>query len=153
MSYRLEQKPWQSNSNRQVLGDLKKNDVSHFDGSNIEQVNALLQDLDSKFENICNVLKAELEQHKCQQEEMMTTELIKLPKSIKQMTVKDFNESHGCDLLAILKSKDGVIPTKNANLVPMKRNFNSVMSTPAIRPRNPANLTSAMRTVRKGEGI
>mmetsp|Transcript_25809 Transcript_25809/g.63221 ORF Transcript_25809/g.63221 Transcript_25809/m.63221 type:complete len:235 (+) Transcript_25809:61-765(+) len=153
MSSTLHQRSWQPNSGRQVLGNLKENDTSHFDGSKIEQVNALLEDLDTKFDNICSVLKAELVQHKCKQEEMLSTELVKLPRSIRQMTVKDFNESHGCDLLAILKSKDGVIPSKNANLIPMKRNFNAVMSTPAVRPSNPAIQTSLMRTVRKGEGI
>lgn len=151
MSSTLHHESWKPSSGRQVLGNV--NDASHFDGSNIEQVNALFQDLDTRFDNICSILKEELVQHKRQQEEMLSTELIKLPRSIKQMTVKDFNSMHGCDLLAILKSKDGVIPTQKTNLIPMKRNFNSVMSTPAIRPSNPANQTSVLRTVRKGEGI
>ena len=151
MSYSIQQQPWQSNPKRQVLGDLQDNNASDFDGSNMEHVNAMFEDLDDKFENLCTILKAEMEQYNYEQEEMIATELVKLPKAIKQMTVRDFNELHGCDLLAILKSKDGVIPTKNANLIPMKRNFNAVMTTPAIRPRNPATITSAMRTARKGE--
>ncbi|CAJ1959340.1 unnamed protein product [Cylindrotheca closterium] len=153
MSSTLYQRSYLPNSGRQVLGNVNENDSSSFDGSKIDQVNALLEDLDGKFDNICSVLKAELNQHKCQQEEILSTELVKLPRSIKQMTVKDFNESHGCDLLAILKSKDGVIPSSNTNLIPMKRAFNSVMSTPSIRPSNPALQGSVLRTVRKGEGI
>eukprot|EP00980_Cylindrotheca_fusiformis_P028356 scaffold22593_cov145-Cylindrotheca_fusiformis.AAC.5 len=157
MSFRLPQKQrsWQTTTKRQILGTLKSGENTDFDGSNIEHVQLLLEDLQAKYEQLVGILKADLVQHKCQQEETLSTGLVKLPKSIRQMTVKDFNQSHNCDILAILKSKDGVTAASAvaATIIPKKREFGAVAATPSVRPRNVANGESVLRTVVKGEGI
>lgn len=155
MSFRLEQqRSWQSTTKRQILGTWKSGESSEFDGSNAEQVQLLLEDLHTKYDQLVSILKADLVQHKCQQEENISTGLVKLPKSIRQMTVKDFNQSHNCDILAILKSKDGVTAASAAaTSIPKKRDFGAVAATPSVRPRNAAIPSSALRTVVKGEGI
>jgi hypothetical protein len=143
------QRSWQSSTKRQILG-LASNSNNNFDGSNHGQVASLIQDLQAKCDSLRQILKTELYQHKNLQEETLSTGLVKLPKSIKQMTVKEFNESHHCDILALLKAHDGVIPKK---VNQKKRDYTSaVAETPAYRPRNPGTNT-IVRTAAKGEGI
>lgn len=153
MSFRLQQqRSWQSTTKRQILGTWKSGETSEFDGSDAEQVQLLLEDLQAKYDQLVSNLKADLDQHKYQQEETLSTGLVKLPKSVRQMTVGDFNQSHNCDILAILKSKDGVTAAAVAS-IPKKRDFGAVAATPSVRPRNPSNPNSVLRTVVKGEGI
>jgi cell division septum initiation protein DivIVA len=154
MSFRLQQqRSWQSTTKRQILGAWKSGETSEFDGSNAEQVQLLLEDLQAKYDQLVSNLKADLDQHKYQQEETLSTGLVKLPKSIRQMTVSEFNQSHNCDIVAILKSKDGVTTAAAAASIPKKREFEAVAATPSVRPHNPSNPNSVLRTVAKGEGI
>jgi len=150
---------WRTATKQQILGNFSQSSgaanksSSKIDGSNIHHVRMVIDGMQEKHDQMVAFLKSDLEDNKLEQEECLSTGLIKLPRAIRNMSVRDFNRQHNCDLLALLKSKDGVIPTTNANLIPMKRNFNTVMATPAVRPRNPANQSSVLRTARKGEGL
>jgi hypothetical protein len=119
------------------------------DGSNADHVRALLEDLETRRDQIVALLRTELADNKLQQEEALSTGLMRLPKAIRQMTVREFNQAHGCDILAALKSKDGVVPVAQK-----KRDFNmAVLETPAPRSRNVHAPNSMLRTARRGEGL
>ena len=144
------QHPWHSTSKRQNMSawrDEKSDAV--IDGSNADHVKLLLEDLQTKHDQMINLLKADLVDTKMQQEEALSTGLMRLPKSIRQMTVREFNQAHNCDILALLKGKDGVKPKA------MKpRDYNmAVAATPAPRTRNPNAPNSVLRTARRGEGL
>jgi hypothetical protein len=70
---------------------------------------------------------------------------MKLPKSIRQMSVRDFNQAHNCDILAVLKGKDGVKLTNKRDCTV------AVAATPAPRSRKAADPASALRTKKRGE--
>jgi hypothetical protein len=154
---RSQQHPWHSATKRQIMGawrdeDNHNNNTSsqEIDGSNADHVKLLLEDLDTNYDQVIALLNADLVDTKLQQEEALSTGLMKLPKSIRQLSVREFNQNHNCDILAILKGKDGVFQSK-------KRDFNMAAvaaQTPAPRARNnPTAPNSVLRTARKGEGL
>jgi hypothetical protein len=119
------------------------------DGANAEHAIALLEDLETRRDQIFALLRTELADNKLQQEELLSAGLIKLPRGIQRMTVHDFNQPHGCDILAVLKSKDGVQPVSQK-----KRDFNmAVLETPAPCARNGHAPNSILCTARRGEGL
>ena len=150
---------WQQQSNH-ASSFSKRPALEEIDGTNVEHVHFLLEDLQTKYEQLLENLKSDLHQHKLQQEEVFASGIVKLPKSIRQMTVQEFNMAHKCDILKLLKSKDGVLPTSSSSttnlLLQKKRDYHmAVAETPApTRSRGPNRVPgSAMRTVVKGEGI
>lgn len=156
-----QQHPWHSATKRQIMGVWNDKAGNHnetaMDGSNSDHVQLLLEDLKAKYDQIVANLKADLVDTKLQQEEALNLGIMKLPKSIRQMSVKDFNESHQCDVLALLKAKDGVIQKRQnrSSDLGKKRDFQkTVVETPAPRSRaaKEAPMTES-RTVRKGEGL
>ncbi|KAG7345573.1 cell division cycle-associated protein 8 [Nitzschia inconspicua] len=165
-----QQNRWRSATKRQILGNFSShtNSPVPVDGSNSEHIKMLITQLEQKYDQIVIALKSELENYKMEQEEVQSTGLIKLPKAVRNMTVKEFNQQHSCDLLALLKSKDGVhvakIKSENSGSVTSfmvddaagkkKRDFqqHAVMETPAPRSRQDVPAT-AVRTARRGEGL
>lgn len=136
-------------SKKHILGGWGDDQSTEIDGANEEHVKTLLEDLETRRDQIVALLKTELADNKLQQQEALSAGLMKLPRAIRHMTVRDFNQAHGCDILAVLKSKDGVQPP-----LQKKRDFNtSVMETPAPRTRNGRAPNSVLRTARKGEGL
>jgi hypothetical protein len=79
------------------------------DGSNADHIRSMIEGLQEKHDQMSAFLKSDLDDCKLEQEEVLSTGLIKLPKSVRNMSIKDFNQQHSCDLLSILKSKDGVV--------------------------------------------
>ncbi|KAG7369658.1 cell division cycle-associated protein 8 [Nitzschia inconspicua] len=163
-----QQNRWRSATKRQILGNFSShtNSPVPVDGSNSEHIKMLITQLEQKYDQIVIALKSELENYKMEQEEVQSTGLIKLPKAVRNMTVKEFNQHHSCDLLALLKSKDGVhvVKNKSENNGPVtsfmvdaackKRDFqqHAIMETPAPRSRQNVPAT-AVRTARRGEGL
>ena len=151
-SHQQHSHPWSSSANKrrhQVEASLKEQRSKEtIDGGNKEHVKELLKDLEEQCNKMKNVLRSELESHKAQQEDAVSVALSRLPKRIQKMTVKEFNQMHGCDLIALIKSKDGVKvrPTK-------KREHDAVAETPAPTRRNPNAPNSILRTARRGEGL
>lgn len=181
-----QQNQWRANTKRQILGNyLAKSGAPlspvPVDGSNSEHIKSMIDDLQDKYDGIITTLKSDLEDCKSQQEEAHKTGMIKLSKNVRNMTIKEFNEAYGCDLLSLLKSKDGVTvagtntsgaasaaaasnTTKVPTIAGHKRDFPigghpsaaiaAGLETPAPTRRNPAaGSQSALRTARRGEGL
>jgi hypothetical protein len=140
---RSQQHPWHSATKRQIMAGWDKSD--EIDGSNADHVKLLLEDLQTKYDQIIANLQADLVDNKMQQEEALNVGLMKLPKSIRQMSVRDFNQAHNCDILAVLKGKDGVKLTNKRDCTV------AVAATPAPRSRKAADPASALRTKKRGE--
>ena len=146
---------WHSATKRHILRGWN-DDQANVDGTNPEHVKLLQKDLQTKFHQIVENLKADAEDAKLQQEEALSMGLVRLPTAIRQMTVKEFNETHQCDLLSLLKSKDGVVLSKNlaCNTGKKREHYMTVEATPAHRIRKQGEAPmSVSRTVRKGEGL
>ena len=150
---RSQQHHWNSRNKRLNVKSWRNEKTdSAIDGSNSDHVKLLLEDLKTKYDQMTALLKAELVDTKMQQEEALSAGLMKLPKSIRQMSVREFNRSYKCDILSLLKSKDGVKEVKA--MAPKKRDHNIVVAeTPAPRSRNPTAPNSVLRTARRGEGL
>lgn len=146
---------WHSATKRHILRGWNDEQAS-VDGTNPEHVKLLQKDLQTKFNQIVENLKADAEDAKLQQEEALSMGLVRLPNAIRQMTVKEFNDAHQCDLLSLLKSKDGVVLSKNLpfNSGKKREHYMTVEATPAPRIRKEGEVPmSVLRTVRKGEGL
>eukprot|EP00529_Nitzschia_sp_RCC80_P028364 CAMPEP_0113465582 /NCGR_PEP_ID=MMETSP0014_2-20120614/13817_1 /TAXON_ID=2857 /ORGANISM="Nitzschia sp." /LENGTH=273 /DNA_ID=CAMNT_0000357751 /DNA_START=37 /DNA_END=858 /DNA_ORIENTATION=- /assembly_acc=CAM_ASM_000159 len=183
-----QQNQWRANTKRQILGDYTSSKAGGapmspvpVDGTNSQHIKSMIDDLQDKYDGIVSTLKSDLEDCKAQQEEAHKTGMIKLSKNVRNMTIKEFNKAHGCDLLALLKSKDGVVLSRNAGTgadtstttkptsmaghkrdYPVSSGFSSQTSTamapgletPAPSRRNAAaGCQSALRTARRGEGL
>jgi hypothetical protein len=166
-----QQNQWRTATKRQILGNFSAKPTScSIDGSNADHVKMMIDELEGKFDQIVAFLKSDLDDCKLEQEEALSTGLIKLPKAIRNMTVREFNQQHGCDLLALLKSKDGVVMASSASGHPKsasaaalvdttgkKRDHQmAVTETPAPRTRpnnNQVGSLTALRTARRGEGL
>ena len=110
---RSQQHHWNSRNKRLNVKSWRNEKTdSAIDGSNSDHVKLLLEDLKTKYDQMTALLKAELVDTKMQQEEALSAGLMKLPKSIRQMSVREFNRSYKCDILSLLKSKDGVKEVK-----------------------------------------
>lgn len=163
-----QQNQWRTATKRQILGNFsaKPSVSSSIDGSNADHVKLTIEELEGKFDQMVSFLKSDLDECKLEQEEALSTGLIKLSKAIRNMTVKEFNQHHGGDLLALLKSKDGVVVASGklngisaaatTDAAGKKRDhFMAVTETPAPRAKQniQAGSQTAVRTVRRGEGL
>ena len=114
---------WRTATKRQILGNftssksggeqssssMASSTSRRMDGSNADHIRSMIEGLQEKHDQMIAFLKSDLEDCKLEQEEVLSTGLIKLPKSVRNMSIKDFNQQHSCDLLSLLKSKDGVV--------------------------------------------
>ena len=131
-------------------------DDSPVDGSNPDHVRLLVEDLDAKFQTHLELLSADLFTSKNEQKSVYNTGMMKLPKSIRQMTIREFNQVHSCDLLSILKSKDGVQKMAPAAADGFKKRdrMPPVLETPApTKFRAQQAPGTLLRTARRGEAI
>ena len=154
---------WRTATKRQILGNFSgqpggNNDSSKIDGTNIHHVRLMIDGMQEKHDQMVAFLKSDLEDNKLEQAECLSTGLIKLSKSVRNMSVRDFNRQYKCDLLALLKSKDGVV-LSGASLPAagkpptMDINKKRCYETPAPRMQRPAQLNTIMRTARRGEDL
>ena len=114
---------WRTATKRQILGNftssksggeqssssMASSTSRRMDGSNADHIRSMIEGLQEKHDQMIAFLKSDLEDCKLEQEEVLSTGFIKLPKSVRNMSIKDFNQQHSCDLLSLLKSKDGVV--------------------------------------------
>jgi hypothetical protein len=120
------------------------------DGADPETVRLLFEDIKAKLDKKLEVLETSLmtAQQKITNEYSM--QMVKLPKSVKQMTIRDFNKNHGCNLLEILRRSDGVVVSTSS----LKRSLPPVAETPAPRSRTQQQVPgSILRTVKRGEQV
>lgn len=164
---------WRTATKRQILENFQPGSPSSslssakIDGSNTDHIRMLIEGLQEKYDQMITFLKSDLDDCKLEQEEVLSTGLIKLPKAVRNMSIRDFNRQHGCDLLALLKSKDGVVLSKNkkSSMTILNKNKNKQVAitdankkrcyeTPAPRMRRPDGpMATILRTARRGEGI
>ena len=153
---------WRAATKRQILGNFAAGGAgssadAKIDGTNAHHVRLLIDGMQEKHDQIVAFLKSDLEDNKLEQENCLSTGLIKLPKAIRNMTVKDFNRQHSCDLLSLLKSKDGVVLKAAApatTAVAANANNKRCYETPVPRMRQrAAQLNTILRTARRGEGL
>jgi len=147
-----------------------KNTKHHSD----QDIHVMIDGLKEKHAQMLVFLKSELEDCKLEQEEVLSTGLMKLPKAVRNMSIQAFNAQHSCDLLSLLKSKDGVVVTgtgtgvgtvskKNMQMNDNDNDMNNkdatkkrCFETPAPRNRRVgwgAAPGTVVRTARRGEGI
>lgn len=150
---------WRTATKRQILSNFESktnggND-SKIDGTNVHHVRLLIAGMKEKHDQLVAFLKSDLEDNKLEQEECLSTGLIKLPKAIRNMSVKDFNRQHNCDLLALLKSKDGVVLSSNAQKSKNSPDANKkrMYETPLPSMRRPPQINTILRTARRGEEL
>jgi len=165
-------KNWRTATKQQILGNFKSQPIggggidssSKTDGSNADYVRLMIEGMQEKHDQMVAFLKSDLDDNKLEQEEFLSTGLIKLPRAVRTMSVKDFNRKHSCDLLALLKSKDGVVlagtsqqslPSAIASAKPpmMDAKKKRCFETPAPRTRRPAQVNTILRTARRGEAM
>lgn len=105
-----------SSSNNNKIVNNNHTTTTTMNGTNSEHVQLLIAGLVKQHEQMVAFLKSDLDDNKLEQEEVLSTGIMKLPKSIRTMSVKDFNSQHqGCNLLALLKSKDGVVLSSSSS--------------------------------------
>ena len=153
---------WRTATKRQILGNFSgqsgNDDSSKIDGSNAHHVRLVIDGMQEKYDQIVSDLKSDLEDNKLEQGECLSTGLMKLTKSVRSMSVRDFNRQYKCNLLSLLKSKDGVVlsgssvPASGKPLM-MDANKKRCYETPAPNMRRPAQLNTILRTARRGEGL
>jgi hypothetical protein len=157
-----ERKQWRSATKRQILGGFSNNQTNSpvpVDGSNPQHVQMMIKDLEQKYNQMVVSLRTGLEDYHVESEAARSTGLMKIPTAVRNMTVKDFNKKYSCDLLSLLKSKDGVRvsdkkPRSASEHAGQKRDYqHSVMQTPAPRIRGQEIPATAVRTARRGEGL
>jgi hypothetical protein len=124
-------------------------DDSAFDGSNKAQVQLLIEDLQATFEKQMELMKTDVLSAKNEQVQVHRMSIVKLPKSVRQMTIREFNQAHDCNLLSMLKGKDGFVSQEGSK----KRVHMAVAATPAPRARNQQCPATNSRTVRRGEKV
>jgi len=146
---------WRAATKRQILGNFGGSNAADatIDGANAHHVRLVIDGMQEKHDQIVSFLKTDVEDHKLEQEEFLSTGLIKLPKAIRTMTVADFDRRHYCDLLALLKSKDGVVVAKGGGAAAADATKKRCYETPAPRMRRPGQLNTVVRTARRGEGL
>lgn len=130
---------WRTATKRQILGNftssksggeqssssMASSTSRRMDGSNADHIRSMIEGLQEKHDQMIAFLKSDLEDCKLEQEEVLSTGLIKLPKSVRNMSIKDFNQQHSCDLLSLLKSKDGVVLAGTAAAAVVSNNHNN----------------------------
>lgn len=155
LSQTAQRNNWRTATKRQILGNFsgQTNDSSKIDGSKADHVKIVIDGMQEKYDQIVADLKSELEDNKMEQENCLASGLIKLSKNIRNMSVRDFNRQYKCNLLALLKSKDGVVISGQSapafGKPPQKRCY----ETPAPNMRRPPQMNTILRTARRGEDL
>jgi len=149
---------WRTATKRQILGNFSgenggKNEAPKIDGTDKEHVRLLLEGLQKRYDHLVADLKSELEDNKFDQDECLSTGLIKLSANVKKMKVSDFNRLYKCNLLSILKSKDGVVLSGGSKPLVVDAKKKRCFETPAPGMRPPGQLNTIMRTARRGEEL
>lgn len=138
--------PADENANSSHCGGVVSKDL---DGTNPDQVRLLLEDLDLHLKQKQEIITADMETGKQEQQQLYFSGMMKLKKDVKKMTVRDFNAQYNCDLLQMLKdvASCAVMGKKRTHMdmetpAPGKGSKKAIM-TPSTRSR----------TVRKGEPV
>ena len=102
-------------------------------------IRALLEDLQKEVHDRQQLLTAEAQTGKQEQQQAYSCGMLKLSKAVKKMTVRDFNKAHNCNLLELITSRAGKKKRKDLE-TPAPTRCKAAMATPS-------------RTVKRGEAI
>lgn len=113
----------------------------NLNGAEPEQIQLLVDDLKKEMlDRQKSFLTAEAQTGKQEQHHAYCTGMLKISKSLKKMTVRDFNKAHNCNLLELLSTNVG------------KKRPLKAMETPAPTMQGKAAATPS-RTVARGEAL
>lgn len=115
-----------------------------------EHLSLIIQDLQDSLNDRLAILASDTLKAKDAQKQSWFQSVVKIRKSVKGMTVKEFNEAHGgCDLLALLSVPVATTASSSAN---KKRDRAHELKTPAPS-KGPKSINTISRTVKRGEAI
>jgi hypothetical protein len=115
------------------------------DGTKPEQIQFMVDDLRKQMLDRQQVLTTEAQTGKQQQTDAYFSGMFKMSKSLKKMTVRDFNEAHNCSLLELLSMTNDVVGKKRPLVA---------METPAPSTMRAGKAAATpSRTVARGEAI
>jgi len=141
--------------------DLQINQIDvHY---NPEIVSSLLHDLSLQIESKCNQIQKDSDFMITSIQQAFHLELIKLPNQVKQMSIREFKEEYGGDILNVTKgytqqtlvksSKSSSVLTVS-NKANIQKERQKVFQTPnAIQKKSKNGMLNAMRNPREGEII
>jgi len=101
----------------------------------------VLQDLQESLQNRLTILKSQSSKAKDNQKQCWGIATVKIRKAIKEMTVREFNAAHGCDLLHLLQQPNS-----------SKKRVYDALATPAPS-KQPSSMLTVTRTVKRGEAM
>jgi TATA-binding protein-associated factor Taf7 len=113
------------------------------DGSQRDHVKALIHDFRREQEQQMKNIQMEADKQKQRQKQLHATEMVRIPKTVKQMSVDDFNLLYQCDLLQMIRETEAVVTTNSV--------LPAGLQTPSFKSK--MKLETPSRTVRRGEGI
>lgn len=124
-------------------------------GCNRQQIELLVEDLKQQLSQQIHVLMTESEKGKQEQTQVYFSNMLKLPKNVKKMTIRDFDAAHKCKLLEMITLTSSTVATAAAAKKRVRPATITDLETPAPvrRPHDHRLLTTPMRTVKKGEAI
>lgn len=154
---------------RQIVGVLTDTTNSapttKVDGTNEHHISMMIQDLENGFKKQLAAIETDMLTCKQEQLEAHNRGMMKIPKGIKEMTIKEFNQKYGCNLIELLQTaKSNALRTTSADAAmgatmkmqaPMCGKRDRVFETPAPNRGNRPMQTpgGTMRTVRRGEKL
>lgn len=115
-----------------------------FEGNQRDHVEALVHDFRREHEQHMKNIQMEAEKEKQKQKQLHATEMVRIQKSVKQMTVDDFNTYFQCDLLQLIREAQCVVTTTAATLP-------EGLQTPSFKSK--MKMETPSRTIRRGEVI
>jgi hypothetical protein len=116
------------------------------DGTKPEQVQSIVEDLKQQMLDRQQLLTTETQTGKQQQTDAYFSGMLMVSKSLKKMTVRDFNKTHNCNLLELLSTNVGKKRPLNAMETPAP-------TTTTMRGNAAAAAATPSRTVARGEAI
>lgn len=111
-----------------------------------DHLSLVLQDLEESLNDRLSLLASETSKAKDAQKQVHVKSMVKIRKQVRGMSVRQFNETYGCDLLQLLK-----MPTSSS--ANKKRIRPEALATPAPSRQGKAVPMTASRTVKRGEAI
>ena len=138
---------------RQIMGVLQESTKSNAHRTTAtttttttnEHVTLMCQDMEAQLEGRIEIMRSAANKGKEHQNQIHKQGMVKIKKAVRKMTVKEFNEANGCDILELIRN---VVP-------PNKKRIRTDLETPAPKPRGKGGIMppTTARTVRRGEAI
>ena len=123
----------------------ESNGNENFVGTDSKHVTAVIEELRKEFKNRLAGLKVEFVASKSKQQQVLAASMAKLPKSVKSMSIREFNALYKCDLISMVQA------VREDEM--SKKRVRDATETPAPTRQGGMQLQAAPRTVRRGEAV